>query len=116
MRRLILATGPIADVICKEVSISISEAQNDDQLTARLLWKFGFTPPRYEEVYERCRRRLDQFNDALLAKSVIATEGDREDLRSAGVNLFVSLEEVLEQTIAYNVWMLASDHFLDTRF
>ena len=32
------------------------------------------------------------------------------------MNLFVSIEQVLEELIVYNIWLLSSDHFLETRF
>jgi hypothetical protein len=62
------------------------------------------------------RRRLESFNQELLAVGVLHAERDRERIRSAGVNLFVSIEEFLDLVVSYNVWLLASDHFLGTRF
>jgi hypothetical protein len=59
---------------------------------------------------------LELFNQELLAVGTLRGEHDRERIRREGVNLFVSVEEFLECVISFNVWVLSSDHFLDTHF
>jgi hypothetical protein len=81
-----------------------------------MLWKIGFDIPRYAEGYALLCKRLEAFNRALLAVGGLKQEEDREELRSVGVNLFVSVEEFLDKLVSFNVWLLASDHFLVSRF
>ena len=44
------------------------------------------------------------------------TESDREAIRSAAVNLFVSLEEILDLSLSFSCWLLLADHYGDTKF
>lgn len=112
---LVLASEPITKVICERICCSL-EGIADSRFNDRLLWKLGFDLPRYSEHLQTLRRRLEFFNQELLSVGVLKDERDRERIRSAGVNLFVSIESFLEQLVGYNVWLLASDHFLATKF
>jgi hypothetical protein len=51
-----------------------------------------------------------------LETTPLVTEDDREKIRSIGVNLFVSVEDFLDRLISFNVWLLASDHFVETKY
>ena len=44
------------------------------------------------------------------------TEDDKEKIRSIAVNLFVSLEEVLDSSLSFFTWTLLADHLIDTKF
>lgn len=44
------------------------------------------------------------------------SETDREAIRSSGVNLFVSLEDILSHSLSFSTWALLSDHYQDTKF
>jgi hypothetical protein len=92
------------------------EDLNDGKFLDRLLWKVGFDLPRFSDTLVLLRRRLESFSQELLAVGTLREERNRERIRSAGVNLFVSVEEFLEQIVCFNVWLLASDHFLGTKF
>lgn len=96
--------------------MQLVNGEDDNILVERLLWKIGFNAARYESEYDHFRRRLSDFNETLLKINEIKSENDRASIRSAGVNLFVSLEHILEEILSYNVWLLSSDHFLDTKF
>ncbi len=65
---------------------------------------------------DRFRARLERFKEAALGYDPRLGEDAREPIRSAGVNLFVSSEEFLQRLISFNVWLLASDHFVESRF
>jgi hypothetical protein len=45
-----------------------------------------------------------------------STEPGREQIRSAGVNFFISLEEVLDYGLSFMTWALLSNHVDDTGF
>lgn len=115
VKDLILPSRPVALSIAEELDLLIRPNEERDQLVNRFLWKLGFDPSRYGEEYLRLRNRIAQFKDVLLRIGSISTESDREEVRSHGVNLFVSVEDFLTELISYNVWLLASDHFIDTR-
>ena len=111
---LVLSSEPITTFIIEQLQYTGSLQSND--LVSHILWKVGFEVPRYGETYRRVRNRLRTFKDTILQIGTIRSEDDREKIRSAGVNLFVSIEQVLEELIAYNIWLLHSDHFLSTEF
>lgn len=115
VRELVLSIRPVALSIANEVNLAIVPNEAREQLVNRFLWKFGFNPSRHNDKYPRLRARLTQFKDTLLRTNVIRTEDDREEIRSQGVNLFVSVEVFLEDLISYVVWLLSSDHYIDTR-
>ncbi len=115
VKDLILPSRPVAMSIAQELNLELLPNEEREQLVNRFLWKFGFDPSRYGEEYPRLRSRLAQFKEVLLRIGSIRTEDDREEVRSHGVNLFVSVEDMLTELIAFNVWLLASDHFIDTR-
>lgn len=81
-----------------------------------LAWKLGFSIPAYDDKYTRLEERLAAFQSVVNKIANIEIESEREILRSAGVNLFVSTEEFLEELIAFNVWLLCSDHYRNTKF
>lgn len=115
VNELILASEPVTKAICEKLNFSVEDI-GDTRFVDRLLWKLGFDLPRFSDTLALLRRRLEIFNQELLAVGTFRGERDRERIRSAGVNLFVSVEEFLEQIICFNVWLLASDHFLGTKF
>ena len=115
LKELVLASEPITKVICERVCCPLEDI-TEPRFNDRMLWKLGFDLPRFSELLLVLRRRLEFFNQELLAVGVLKDEQDRERIRSAGVNLFVSIEAFLDQLVGYNVWLLASDHFLTTHF
>jgi len=116
VRELILSSMPITLHVAKNLGVQVSDHEDDDTIAQKIIWKIGLDLPRYSDEYSHLRDRITQFNDILLRTSSIRTENDRAQIRSIGVNLFVSIEHLLEQLISYNVWLLSSDHFLVTKF
>jgi hypothetical protein len=116
IRQLVLSSMPIAVAVGDRLGIEIQAETESTSVVDRLLWKLGFNPPRYENDYQQLRERIQQFNETLLRVGSVRSEKDREIIRSSGVNLFVSVEAFLERLVAYNVWVLSSDHFLETSF
>lgn len=117
VRELVLSSAALTKTICNEVSLSLKHiSSNDKKSVEKILWKLGFNPADYSDTLKRLKVRLSDFNQKLLSTPSIDTEDDREGIRSAGVNLFVSLEEFLDSLISYNVWLLYSDHFASNRF
>lgn len=117
IKDLVLSSHAVTKNICEDVQLSLKNVTlNDNTAVDRLLWKMGFNPEQYDDSMQRLYTRLKEFNETVLSLSPIESEDDREKVRSVGVNLFVSLEDFLEKFISYNLWVLASDHFLGNRF
>lgn len=115
VKELVLSSAEVARYIATSIGCPLDQA-NDSSFIDRVLWKLGFDIPRYSEPLQLLRQRLEFFNQELLSVGTLQHERDRERIRSAGVNLFVSVESFLQELIRYNVWVLSCDHFVDTRF
>jgi len=82
----------------------------EERFIKRLLWKLGFDVYEYPPMPGLFWRRIDRFKET--ARSHMGrTENDREAIRSAAVNSFVSLEDVLDTALSFSTWMLLSDHY-----
>ncbi|TFW36024.1 hypothetical protein [Massilia horti] len=96
-------------------SPDINCAEDEAVLINKILWKLGFSVAAHATALRTFEARLD----ALLHSSreiTNSSEAERERTRSAAVNLFVSLEELLDLTLSYSSWLFLSDHFGSTRF
>lgn len=117
VRELLLSSAQVTQRVCDELGIPLKHVSgNDSNVVDRMLWKLGFNPMRYDELIPRFKARLHEFNEVLLSTTPVDTEAARERIRASGVNVFVSVEEFLDRLIAYNIWVLSSDHFVGTKF
>lgn len=116
VKALVLPSRVVTEEIANQLMFTLDEDGDQTKTSRRLLWKFGFRVPRYEDEYETFRNRIAAFKSAAIRLPLRPSESDRADVRSIGVNLFVSVEAMLEDLMVFNLWMLASDHFLSTRF
>jgi hypothetical protein len=86
-------------------------AENIDEklLLQKILWKIGFNPSRFESPVERFVTAAQELRSA----SAAPERGPdwSEKVRSAGVNLFVYLEDVLDRALCFSTWLLLADHF-----
>lgn len=113
---LILTSQSVTHSICQFLDLPAERvARQTPSPVKQILWKFGFDPPQYDEFSNRLGAHLERFEESVLALPDKPTEDDRERIRSSGVNLFVYVEQMLDMLISYNVWLLATDHFLDSR-
>ncbi|MGA8573857.1 MAG: hypothetical protein WB560_15460, partial [Desulfobaccales bacterium] len=104
---LILSSQIITEHICQEILLPMEGVMSVGQniATNRILWKMGFDPPQYDEFFPRLESRLSLFNEIILSSTPIVSEDERERIRAAGVNLFVSAEEFIDLLISYNIWL-----------
>lgn len=117
VRELILSSATVTGAVCENLRIPLKHVTGADSVTIdRLLWKLGFNPMQFDDSISRFKMRLSDFREVVLAATPVETEDARERVRAAGVNVFVSLEEFLDKLVSFNVWLLFSDHFLETRF
>jgi hypothetical protein len=117
IRDLVLSLRVVTRDVCEDLGLALTYAEpTDNSVSDRLLWKFGFDPPQFDDSDERFQLVLKAFEDAVLRAGSIESEDEKATVRAAGVNLFVSVEEILERLLLFPLWCLASDHFLGTHF
>lgn len=90
-----------------------SSSEEEDRLIGRILWKLGFSVREYPLQYGAFWDRLERLRELARTQPVF-TERDVESVRSTGVNFFVSLEEILDQSLSFATWVLLSDHGTST--
>lgn len=89
--------------------------EEEESLVDKILWKLGFDIRLYPPHEQLFWNRLGKLVDA--ATSYSNYDESVEDLiRSAGVNFFVSLEEILDHSLSFVTWALLSDHYRVTKF
>ncbi len=116
VKELILASRAVTTAVAEKYVFQIFQTEDEEPTTKRLLWKMGFNLARYEDEYLLLRKRMSEFRECVLQLGSEPTENQMAKVRAVGVNLFVSVETLLENMICYNVWLLTSDHFTGTRF
>jgi hypothetical protein len=116
VRELIFPTKAVTTAIGEGLFFEVRENETQDDACSRLLWKLGFSAPRYGDEYQVLRNRMGEFKATVLQMPPRLTEENRARIRSVGVNLFVSVEKLLTDLLTFNVWLLASDHFACTNF
>ena len=92
-----------------------SNVDDENRLIDKMLWKLGFDMPRFPRYSNLFWERHEKFLECSRTYRKY-TELDREQIRSAGVNFFVSLEEILDYSLSFITWVLLSDHYIDTNF
>lgn len=116
VRELVLPTKSVTDKFGLDLVFNIHENEDEINICNRLLWKCGFNLARFEDEYTILRDRITEFRNIVLQLPKQPNESDQAKVRSIGVNLFVSVEVLLENILCYNMWLLSSDHFTGTDF
>jgi hypothetical protein len=116
VKNLILPSAAVTSEIQKRLYFRLDAQLPEVDSVRSILWKFGFSVARHSKDLSLLRGRITEFKAAVLKMPLLPNEEDCAVVRSAGVNLFVSLEGFLEDLLAFNVWLLASDHFAGTHF
>ncbi len=92
-----------------------STREEQDHIIDKILWKLGFDIPLYPPNQTLFWDRLNEFLEAVKTHPTDNEKG-REIIRSAGVNFFVSLEDILNMGLSFITWALFSDHYGTTKF
>lgn len=87
----------------------------EEYLIDKILWKLGFDIKVYPAGQKVFWERLTRLNEVVRGSDEYG-EDDKEQIRSVGVNFFVSLEEILDESLSFITWVLLSDHFSITEF
>jgi hypothetical protein len=97
-------------------SFRLPNDEPEERMTIdKMLWKLGFELPLFPTYQEAFWTRLDRLLESSRTFRSY-TEADQEAIRSAGINLFVSLEEVLDYTLSFAAWALLADHYGVTKW
>ncbi len=89
--------------------------EEEDDFINKILWKLGFDIRLYPSYEQLFWNRLGKLLETATCYSSY-DENIKELIRSAGVNFFVSLEEVLDHSLSFITWALVSDHYGVTKF
>lgn len=116
VRNLIFPSAAITSEIQEKAHFTLVSSDAEVDSIRKVLWKFGFSVSRYSKELQLLRGRIAEFKTAVLRMPTSPSEEDCGAVRAVGVNLFVSLEGFLEDLLAFNVWLLTSDHFAGTHF
>ena len=92
-----------------------STIEEEEKLVDKILWKLGFDINIYPNNLQKFWERLQFFKDTTRSCSSF-NDTDKEKIRSSAVNFWISLEEILEQTLSFITWVLLSDHYKKTQF
>lgn len=103
-------TRAVAEALETRIEVPDERARN------LLEWKLGFNLPREDRRLAIVHRVVDGFADVVAKIGVPQSDGDRQAIRSAGVNAFVELEGFVDELLVYLTWILCSDHPKVTRF
>ena len=89
--------------------------ESENVLIDKVLWKLGFDINIYPDTIIDFWNKLESFKETVRSIKTLNTY-EKDQIRSSSVNLFVALEDVLEQSLSFVTWLLLSDHYLDTKF
>lgn len=89
--------------------------ESEIKLIEKIAWKLGFSINLYPSFIEDFWNNLSKFKADVFLQSTY-NEGDKSKIRSSAVNLFVSMEEILQQSLSFIAWALLSDHYLESKF
>ncbi len=95
---------------------AVPDSPSEERRTIRkLIWSFGFGTYSFPDGNQKFWERLRSLE---AEAKVLAgmTEEAKEKLRSIAVNVFVSVEELLDASLAFIGWVLLEDHYSKTKF
>lgn len=113
---LIVNDRKVSVAVCEMIDLGVDFLIESDLAVKMIAYKIGFNPLFEEVKYKTMQSRIDSFFNTIISFSKISKEEDREQIRSSGVNLFVAVEEFLEEIVVYNTWLISSDHYAETKF
>jgi hypothetical protein len=100
--------GSVEQIRAQHLPVPFDQ-QEEQVFTQRVLWKLGFPKTSFESPLRTFYERLAKF-EVTARTSYASVEQWREQVRSLGVNLFVSTEEILDQALVFCTWLFMSDH------
>ncbi len=89
--------------------------ETETKLIEKIAWKLGFNINLFPTFIDDFWINLTTFKADVLTSSKY-NESDKAKIRSSAVNLFVSMEDILQQSLSFITWALLSDHYIETKF
>jgi hypothetical protein len=83
----------------------------EEHLINRMVWKLGFSAQTRPDLLPLFWSRLTTLSEVADTSQSPYGEREKEQIRSAAVNLFVSLEDVLDHSLSFVTWALLADHY-----
>lgn len=113
VRRLVLASHANLTAACVELSIDVEDYKDDSSFIRRVLWKLGY-PPRSSEDFNSSFWGFHSEMERLSQTAGISAVIDESAVRALATNFFVALEGVLDDSLAFSVWLLLMEHMSET--
>lgn len=86
----------------------------ESALIERILWKLGFAVEQHPPALRTFWTRTSVMKAAVEGCTGRLDTHEEESTRSAAVNYFVSLEDLLDQTLSFTGWALFHNHYSST--
>jgi len=113
--KLLLARRGNFIVAAERLMLADKLMKSDDDRINGVLWKLGFSVEDFRDPHHRF---WDLHEDliALTRQTLRSRVGpDEEKVRSAAVNYFVALEDLLKDALLFTTWALTTDHYSSDR-
>lgn len=100
-------------VASEKLRFSLDLLSEDVQRVNATLWKLGYATDDSIDPHARFWRFHEVLYQACRQASLSPVSADMEKLRERSVNYFITLEEILRDSLLYTTWALTSDHHAD---
>jgi hypothetical protein len=113
--KLLLARRGNFIVAAERLTLADKLMKSDDDRINGVLWKLGFSVEDFRDPHHRFWA-LHEDLIALTRQTLRSrAEQDEEKVRSAAVNYFVALEDLLKDALLFTTWALTVDHYSSDR-
>jgi hypothetical protein len=112
---LILARRSNFIVAAEKLMLSEKYLASDEERVDSVLWKLGFSVEDLLDPHKRFWNLHDKMVQLTRQSQNNPSAPDEEQVRSQAVNYFVSLEDILKDSLLYTTWALSNDHFASDR-
>jgi hypothetical protein len=102
-----------SNVVVATASLGLGEiaGRSDEKLIDGVLWKLGFSIESPGEASDDFWRMNDEMRRHTRQGIIGSNPSDLEKVRGAASSYFTSLERFLDETLAYIIWALITDHY-----
>lgn len=106
-----------SNVVIATASLGLGDITGtaDEKLIDRVLWKLGFSVDGPGEASAEFWNMNEQLRLHTRQGVIGSRPSDLERARGAAANYFVALERFLDETLAYVVWALTTDHYASAK-
>ncbi|GID98015.1 hypothetical protein Adi01nite_74270 [Amorphoplanes digitatis] len=114
--KLLLARRSNFIVAAERLTLADKLMKSDDDRINGVLWKLGFSVEDFRDPHQRFWALHDNLIALTRQTTLRGRVGpDEDDVRSAAVNYFVALEDILKDALMFTTWALTTDHYSSDR-